>query len=785
MDPVDPGTDVPPDPESPAEDAGEPGEEKPVSQMNLLPLFLADPDLKEWIEKEAKEAARLVAADIEDRKEYEERHANQLRLYAGVIPNLGAPAEGAKAPHIGLMAKSLLHLWARTYDQIIPAKGDIIHSVPFGPQDMDRAQRTEQHLNWQLRQRIPDWASGHQANIMGWYMGGSMFRHYRYDPVEGVHRVDTLGMDDIIVPYSERDDHPLMKSLPRITRVLRLSRWQAEIYEESGMWSNLDAVYPPDDDASTMSGDALPSQPRQDDETETEKAVIDISGMDKPAKGDKNSKRKYYEQQTYLRFPKALAVPALKSIAGVTKPVILTFDKITKRPLALTIREEPDPVDQTRFNQQQQAFQIASQNAQQQAAAMPPPEDGTPVPPPGQPKAPAPVRQQTVYNIVHYRLFPNPDGILGLGVGSLLESSNELANTLAAEYMLGAKFENLKGGWIPRGARERRGDISFTPGKFVELDLEPEVMQKAIVPIQFGPPSEGLMKVVEKLEANAEIAANADILSGEKGSSNETAKGTSIRNANALALISVMARLYLEAMKYEIKMIAHGNSIQMTGPETFPVSQMTGADQSQVTNVTVQPSDYVEDVHIEFTADARMSSKPERVSDAMNVLNTVVNSPMAQNMALIDFCTRKVFRAMESPDYEAAMGPPPQPPPPPVPQSQDTENAGFFNEQDHPVMPDDNHMEHLHKINELKTSPLHEHLSSTGKQMLDRHERGHVSQFYLQMQALKKGTGADVHGMAGANGGPGGGPVQGPPPGAPGPGGEAPPQPGQGPGLPS
>jgi hypothetical protein len=763
----------------PAEDRAEPGEEKPVSMINILPLFLADPKLKEWIEREAKDVVRLVKVDLDGRSEYEKRHANRLKLYAGEIPTLGPPAEGARAPHIAIVTKAIVHLWARTYDQVIPAKGDIIHSVPFGPQDMDRAQRTEQHLNWQLRQRVPDWASGHQANIIGWYLGGSMFRDYRYDPIERVHRIDTLGMDDFVIPYSERDDHPLMKSLPRMTRVLRLSRWQAQIYEDSGMWANLDAVYP-EDDTPDLNGDSSPPAPKLDEETKTEKAVIDISRIEKPDHGDRNSKRTYYEQKTFIAFPKDLGIPALESVAGKTKPVTITVDKTTKNPLALTIREEPDQVDQARFNQEQQAYQLSVGNIITQMSTMPP---GTPPPP--EPPKPAPVRQSTVYTTVHYRLFPNPDGILGLGVGSLLESSNELANSLAAEYMLGAKFENLKGGFIPRGSREKRGDIPFVPGKFVEMDLEPEVMQKAIVPLTFSAPSEGLMRVVEKLEANSEIAANADILSGEKGASNETAKGMMVRNSNAMALISVMTRLYLEAMKYEVKMIAHGNAVQMDGPETFPVTTMTGADQSKVENVTVQPSDYVEDLHIEFTADARMSSKPERIADAKDFVQMILNSPLSQNQMLLDFSFRKMFRAAEAPDYEAAMGPPPQPPPPPQPMSQDNENAGFFNEQDHPVLPDDNHMEHLHKIDQLEKSPLHEHLSSTGKQMLDRHKRGHISQFYLQMQELQKATGIDAHAAArsGPPRGPGTGEVPPAPPGAPPGGGEAPPQPGPGPGL--
>src|SRR6185312_7651881 len=382
-------------------------------------------------------------------------------------------------------------------------------------------------------------------------------------------------------------------------------------------------------------------------------------------------------------------------------------------------------------------------------------ESGAPIPAPTPPapKKPRPVRMQTVYRIIHFGLFPNPEGFYRLGVGYLLEGSNELANALAGEYTLTAKFQNLITGFMARGTKEKRGDIQVNHGKIMETDLEPEFLDKAIKLIEFHPPSEGLMNVVAKLEENSEIAASADILSGEKGSSNETAKGTAIRNANAMSLISVMTRLFLDPLKYELKLIAHANSIYLDESEYFPfvslVPDLMG--KPQIENIQVFRADYVEDVHLEFTADARVTSKPERISDAKDALQMILTSPLQENVQLVDFAMRKYFEVSDGFDYLAKMGPPPQPPqppPPPTPQSQDTENAGFFNEKDHPVLPDDNHVAHLHRINELKQSPLHEHMSSTGKQLLDRHERAHVAQFYLQLQAEQERTGIPIHELA-------------------------------------
>lgn len=729
-----------------------------LDAVNILPLLLKAVPI--WTENTAKRVVKNAKEDNDSRADYMKRYANQLKLFAGIVPTLGYPAQGAKAPHIAILCKALLHLWARIYDQVVPAKGDIVKVHPLGPRDEPRALRVERHMNWQLRYRMPDWGTSQQVSILAWLMAGSTFRHYRWDPVHHTHIVDHCPIDDVIISYTEHDLHPQMKSVDRVTRVLRMARWELEQYAETGYYTNLEAVFPEEGDeqesGSTSDGDTLPAYTNDEEESPVRKASDKVQGIEPPTKKDRNAKREIYEQHTTLTFPKKLGVEGL---AGETKPVIIVVDRETRKPLAVMIREEPDPVDQARFNQESQAYQMASANlgAQDMAGA------GM------QPPAVRPVRMQTVYRMIHFRLFPNPSGFYGLGVGYLLEGSNELANTLAAEYMLSAKFFNMFSGFIARGTKEKRGDIQLGHGKFIETDLDAELLDKGIKLMDARPPSEGLMKVVEKLEQNSEIAANADILSGERGASNETAKGMMVRNSNAMALISVMTRIYLDPLKYELKLIAHGNSVYLDEFEYFPFTQdipgQPGAQ--QMTQERVGRADYVEDVHIEFTADARMISKPERVSDAKDFVQMILNSPLVNNAMLVDFAFRKLFIVAEAPDYVAAMGPPPTPPPPPQPMAQENENQGFFNEQDHPVLPDDNHAEHLHKIEELQNSPLFREMSSTGKQMVDRHKRAHVGHFYMQLEALQKESGVNIHAMAGAgaNGGMAAGPPgSGPPP---------------------
>lgn len=730
---------------SPQEPVEEPSA---IEQVNILPLLLANKP--EWTAKQAKRVVSATQEDNESRKEFMEKYAKQLKLFAGVVEKLGYPAQGAKAPAIMLMCKSILHSWSRICDQVIPAKGDVVKARPMGPNDQPRALRVEKHMNWQLRYRMPDWASSQQVTILAWLMAGSAFRHYRWDPIAHTHAIDHVPIDDIIVSYTETDISPQMKTVERVTRVLRMARWELEVYAKTGHYSNLDAVFPEEgeneESGSTFDGDTVPT--KADDDSDVREAADKIQGLEPPTRKDKYSKREIYEQHTTITFPDDLGVEGLD---GETKPVTITVDRQTKKPLAWIIREEPDPVDQARFDAEVKAVTQAAMNV---PVGAPPPDLESLV------KGVKPVRTRPVYRIFHFRLFPNPSGFYGMGLGSLLESSNELANVLSAEYMLSAKFYNMFCGFLARDTKQKEGDVQMSHGKFIRTDLDAELLDKGIKVMEGRPPSEALMKIVEKLEENAEIGASVDILSGEKGASNETARGMMIRNSQAMALISVMTRLYLEPLKYELKMIAHGNSIYLDEFEFFPFTQdVPGSPGLQeVVREKVFRADYIEDVHLEFTADSRMISKPERIAEAKDVIGLAGSVPMlAQNPGFMHFAITQYFVVAEMTQYIPAMGPAPQPPPPPTPESQDTENAGFFNEKDHPALPDDNHVLHMHKIEELRKSPLFEKMSATGKQMLDRHERAHVAAFYLQLQAVQEETGVNVHAMAaqGSNGGMG------------------------------
>lgn len=762
----------------------------PGDPDNLVPDIEKTDEGKAWLKKTAQAAIRLVKGDLDARKDWMDRREEQTKLFAGVVDPMKYPAEGGRAPHDPIICRTVLQMWTRGCDQIVPVKGSLIQVTPVGPEDEDLASKRETHMNWQLRHKVPNYVPGHRESFLQFLMSGSVFREHSWDPVLQTSRFDYLTADDVVVPYSRKDIDPLMRRVPRVTRILRWYRWELEDLEEAGH-------FPAGMVTRLYSREQGGGAPVASDDSRLEEQAQEIDGVKKPitvsAMDDVDSQqREVFRCHMWLKLPKEKRQRAVTLEADVTTGIALS----------LKIREDEDPFDRTRFDQQMKAFTITSQNVKTQYAAgmqqwqmaaqqaqmtgQPPPPQPAP---PQMPKQPDPVKMRPIWQMIHYRLFPNPHGFYGLGVAYLLTNTNELVNSLEAEYLLAARFANMKQGFLSKGAiASGRGELRLTMGKFTQTELESEQMN-GIKEFSFSPPSESLHSFIQQMKQDAyTLVADVDTLTGQAGPTNETKAAAMQRQTNATALMTAVAALYLETMALEPKMLARDNSLFL--PDQGELYWVTTPDKTKPQLPGVPPTEsrqpatatreeYASEFDFTFTADQRLATQPERVQTAMNIIDRLMNSPYAKdpNVGPVLFYAAfsKLFRALELPDMEKAMGTPPQPPappPPPQPMAQEDENKMFFNDQDHPVLPDDQDEDHLMKLDDLEQSPYYAQLSSTGKQIFARHKRAHVGQLYRKEMALRQQ--GDQHGFAGhptgGNGGLPAGPGQsgaaGPPPGA-------------------
>jgi hypothetical protein len=742
-----------------ANDEGAPVQLDPSDGVNLVPQLLTNAKTKEWLESTIREHSRLVKEDEEGRKDYMRTHAEILKQFCGRVDPLPYPAEGAPGSHDPILTRTILLMVSRGWDQICPAKGSIINVHANGAEDEEAAQRRNDHMNWQFREKIPNYILSHRASYNAFALFGSTFRVKWWNPVTRCTQFDYITTDDMIVPYTRKDIDPLMRDVPRYTRLRRYHRFQLEALGREGYYHEVSRLFGKDVPQSSPDGD--------EDESDVQRIASEVDGVERPVTftAKKGGPRILHDVYTWLQLPGPNGEPE-----GDQKPVILTYDKWSKLPLSLVVREEDDPFDRARFDADMAAFEMAQQNATaqyeqgmvmwEQAQAQ-----GIPVEPPQEPvlpDPPAPVRKRPEYTVIHYRCFDNPEGFYGLGLGHLLLHPVKFINALSNDYVLAGKFANMQGGFLPKGALgPKRGEIKYQHGKFVETELDSSDMA-GIKPLQFPGPSESLWKVIKETKNDAgTMVANVDTMSGEAGPTNETRTAALQRQAQASQLMGSVVRGYLEAMKEEPKMVAHDNSLFLDDREMYWVTEPNKEDPRKMerTQREIRREDYASPIDFSFTADQRYQTQPERVSTSTSLIDRLVQSPYAadpeRGPPLFHAAFGKLFKALEDTEMLAALGQPPQPPappPPPQPMAQEDENQGYFSDQDHPVLPDDPHDDHVRIMEEFQASPYWKKLSPTGRQMAERHYNQHMG--YLYRGAAERQKGINV-GLGGPGGNPG------------------------------
>lgn len=718
---------------------------------NLVAKMLANAEEKAWLESEVKKLQGVIKEDEQQRKGFLDQCQEIFRLFAMQVPTLPYPAEGVPGSHDPIMTRTVLQLVARGWDQIFPVSGGILHAKPVGEEDDEAADRVNDHMNWQVNEKIPNYKLGHLSALTVYYLVGNAWRAKWWDPTIKSTRFDTLTVDDVILPYSRKDSDPLMRDYPHVTRVRRYFRHRLEALGRAGFLHDVSRLFAKD----------VPQRPPMDDESEIEKESQERTGVEAPITyTDKRAAPRVLYEVNYWGV-----LPGEEE----ERPLKLIFDKWSSIPLALKVREEDDPLDVGRFNADKEAYRLQTENLTKEYQTaldswnqMGGQMAGLPEPPqPELPPEPEPIRKRPQFDIIHYRCFDNPQSAYGLGIGHLLLHPTKYANGLQNWYMINAIVATTQGGLLPKGAMGKRGDIRVQPGKWTETELDPTEMV-GVKPFNLPGPHESMWKLIKATKDDASaVVSDVDTMSGRPGPTNETATGAENRNNEARVLINNTIRFYLEAMREEPLMIASDNALFLDEREVFRVSEPSkeDPDQQMAVKKEVYRSDYANPFDITFTADQRAQSQPERIQAANNLIDRLNTSPFSKDMerGLPQYhaAFTMLYRAVGSDRMVASLGPapePPKPPEPPQPMSQADENQGFINEKYHPALPEDIHPEHVMELRILMGSTYWNEMTPTGKQMAEQHLREHLGFMYRTEVEQGGPIGLGAPGMAGEPG---------------------------------
>lgn len=651
-------------------------------------------------EKYAKRVVEDYERDMKSGEKFRERRARIVRLALGDIP---PPKDGEKFRlariHYAIIMTANTRISTRIYDQQFPSNGEYFGVKPTDADDLERAVRLSKHMNWQVQHQIPEYVPNHDVLINQTTLYGSGFSYFGWSPSKGRPCHEICATDDIIMPYFwMRGKHdPSLAEVPRITRILRYYRHELEDMRDDGYYANIDELFKKiDEGQSTAAGDETNTPQKM-------REVIDRNDGTEKQTDDPDAPRVVLEQHRWLKLPGSKK----------SRPVVCHVDLNSKTLLCLKIREDEDPQDKARFNREMKVNQASYEAAIAQwkmdmmayfsgqsgtpapltgemtQTAPPMPGETTAAGPPGMalpqqlpappqqpqpPPEPAPVKMVPINFFTHYICLPNPEGIYGLGIGSLLEGPNIAADTAASQFIDAATLANTTTGYRSRQAKIRGGEFRIVPGEIVETDLSPDEVKGGggIHLLKFPEPSPGLLQMIkDQIEQGEKLSGAGDILSGEIGGSNMTATQAQIQISQALSQIAIINKRYTRSRTVEGQKLARLNAVYLDDKEYFYV--VDPAKNAPPEEVHVGRADYLMDTDVTVTADPRMASQPQRLQEAVSAIEMVSKIPLLQGNAPLWFALIKdAFTAMDRPNLIAAMDqglaapmPPPGAPPPP------------------------------------------------------------------------------------------------------------------------
>lgn len=692
--------------------------------QNLVPLFEQDPKAAEWLAAFAERLIHDKKADEQSCEGYYQRLAQAVELYLGMSKEFDyGPAEGERKPCLPTLAKIVQRIVSRTLSVVLNTEPV---GVPTGEEDQPRALRVAQHIAWEKRSKHPEWKPTMAVSILRWALYGSEIRKVTWDTLERKKEIYGLTCEELIMPYTDKDTTPNLKNVERITEIIDLPRWRVKKLGNVGFFHGVDKLF-------DKNAEKKPTTVKYGENRSPMRKVIDELQGTSPQTDRKGTMYRFLERQSWEELPGDENNP---------RRISCVIEESTRRVVRFVIKEREDPKDRVRYQNELLEKALEFENSLGIANA-------TGQSPEAQAEAKARVKPPlttAVYDYHHYSFSPNPKGVYGLGAWVFVGQLNEIANELAGEDLLGKRIANVAGstGIVDDNLTLDKGELQLKYGKFVRGSAANGNIAQSIFTLPFAPPRADVMTWVDKIDQEAQsVMSSSDYQSGMPGPSHETAAAAKLRVAAGNTAITQAIESFLVPLAVEYQTYARLNATYMSDDEYFMVVEPNPEKPGTTKRVPVGISraDYESDFDITFDADVRLRVDPGLGDNALSAYQLVMADPDLQGEMNIRMAARKkALKALECADIANMLPDEVPPPPPPEPMSQENENALFMEEKDHPVLDDDDHEYHTAKMGEFRAQGMYDELTPTGKQLFDRHERGHKAKMYLQAAQTLAGT---------------------------------------------
>ena len=158
----------------------------------------------------------------------------------------------------------------------------------------------------------------------------------------------------------------------------------------------------------------------------------------------------------------------------------------------------------------------------------------------------------------HYQYQEGP-GFYGSGLPHLIGSLQTASTGALRAFGDAMAFAMLQAGWKLKDAKFAGSEV-FAPGKFQDVDMDIEDINKAIKIANFAPPPQQVLTYIEMLDNKAQaLVSTVDVLTGDQSSQNAPVGSTLALIEQAQKVISAQHKGLFESFSEELQILADLN----------------------------------------------------------------------------------------------------------------------------------------------------------------------------------------------------------------------------------
>jgi len=249
-------------------------------------------------------------------------------------------------------------------------------------------------------------------------------------------------------------------------------------------------------------------------------------------------------------------------------------------------------------------------------------------------------RKRTYF--IHYKYLPGL-GFYGFGLIQMIGGLQHASTGALRALLDSAAFSNLNGGFRAKGARIEGGDITVSPGEWVEVEAYGDDLRKSFIPLPFKEPSPTLLNLLGVLtESGRRFASIADAMVGQSAGSGPVGTTIALIEQGSKVFSAIHKRLH-QAQGREFKLIYELNGEYLDDEYPYEVIGETKK---------IRRKDFDSAINVVPVSDPNIFSQAQRIALAQTGLQLAQQAPQ-----IIDVkeAYRRFLQSLNIPEYNDLM----------------------------------------------------------------------------------------------------------------------------------